>query len=205
MTTPNDEELVLYSNHEKPPPMQFYRIISYYIDDKRPTKYPISLSVEEEIVFAPYAVERACLNNQRAALAASSGNLYCAIVQNFEIDDGGKFVLCDEEIRYFPSATNGVEEKKSYGRFAYGDIIEVIDDDRLTLGIVVHVPLQAHINMMVAKPHLLYRYAVLLYKPNGRIVLEDVPPTHLLHFYTLSADTQIAALRTASENICVQE
>ena len=90
----------------------------------------------------------------------------------------------------------------------YNDIVEVLDGDRLTLGIIVHIPHQYYNSfgpVTIDKPHLHYRFSVLLYKPNGRIVLEDVSPTHLLRTYAIEADSQIAALRAASENICVQE
>ena len=90
----------------------------------------------------------------------------------------------------------------------YNDIVEVLDGDRLTLGIIVHIPHQYYNSfgpVTIDKLHLHYRFSVLLYKPNGRIVLEDVPPRHLFRTYVIEADSQIAALRAASENICVQE
>lgn len=186
-----------------------YCIISYTFRKSNPTKYPISLDAEEEIVFSRSEMEQTCLNNFREASLSPDNRLCCMVIQKLGIDDSGRFVLLDEEIRYCPpfgnERKNGVN---SQGRFAYGDVVEVLDDDRLTLGIIVHIPYQYYNSfgpVTIDKPHLFYRFSVLLYKPNGRIVLKDAPPTHLLRTYALEADTQIAALRNASENICVQE
>lgn len=186
-----------------------YRIISYTFRKSNPTRYPISLDAEEEIVFSRGEMEQACLSNFRDATLSPDKRLCCLVIQELEIGDSGRFILLDEEIRYHPPFGNkSGADGNMQDRFMYGDVVEVLDGDRLTLGIVVHIPHQFYSNLgpvTIDKPHLFYCFLVLLYKPNGRIVLEDVPPTHLLRTYTLEADSQIVALRTASENICVQE
>lgn len=186
-----------------------FRIITYTFKEPKPVKYPISLDAEEEIVFSHGEMELACLNNfQEATL--SLDNIHCyMVVQELEMNDSGRFVLLDEEIRHYPPFANqNTAERETEARFSYDDIVEVLDDDRLTLGVIVHIPHQYYNRfgpVTINKPHLHYRFSVLLYKPDGRIVLEDVPPTHLLQTYAIEADSQIAALRTASEKICVQE
>ena len=186
-----------------------YRIITYTPNELEPSKYPISLDAEEEMVFSREEVEQACLNNFQEATLLPDKRLCCIVIQELKIDDSGRFVLLDEVIRYCPPFGNErKEDVNSQERFAYGDVVEVLDGDHLTLGIIVHIPHQYYNNfgeVTIDKPHLFYRFSVLLYKPNGRIVLEDVQPSRLLHSNTLSADTQIAALRTESKNICVQE
>lgn len=186
-----------------------YRIITYTPNELEPSKYPISLDAEEEMVFSREEVEQACLNNFQAATLSPDKRLCCMVIQELEIDNSGRFVLLDEEIRYCPTYSNDyMAIGDMQERFIYGDIVEVIDDYHLTLGIVVHIPHQFYNSfgpVKIDKPHLFYRFSVLLYKPNGRIVLEDVPPTHLLRSYALEADSQIAVLRTASEKICIQE
>lgn len=187
-----------------------YRIITYTFRKSNPTKYPLSLDAEEEIVFSRSEMEQACFNNFRDATLSPDKRLCCMVVQELEIDDSGRFMLLDEEIRYCPPFSNeGGADCDIQDRFICGDVVEVIDDYSLTLGIIVHIPHQYYYNDLVGvtigKPHLHYRFSVLLYKPNGRIKLEQVKPTHLLRTYALEADSQITALRTASENICVQE
>ena len=186
-----------------------YRIITYTFCKSNSTKYPISLDAEEEIVFSRGQMELACLNNFQEATLSPDKRLCCMVVQELEIDDSGRFVLLDEGIRYCPPFSNeGGSDGDIQDRFICGDVVEVIDDYSLTLGIIVHIPHQYYNSIgpiTINKPHLHYRFSVLLYKPDGSIVLEDVPPTHLLRTYAIEADSQIAAIRTASENICVQE
>lgn len=186
-----------------------YRIISYTFRKPNPTKYPILLDAEEEIVFSQKEVDRICSGNDPRENNCEGKRSYLYHIQVLNLDDSGRFVLLDEEIRYCPPFGNERKDGvNSQGRFAYGDVVEVLDDDRLTLGIVVHIPHLFYNNLglvTIDKPHLFYCFSVLLYKPNGLIVLEDIPPTHLLRTYALEADSQIVALRTASENICVQE
>lgn len=186
-----------------------FRIITYTFKEPKPVKYPISLDAEEEIVFSRGEMELACLNNFQEATLSLDNILRCMVVQELDIDDSGRFVLLDEEIRYCPPFANkNTTEKETEARFSYDDIVEVLDGDSLTLGIIVHIPHRYYNSLghvTINKPHLHYRFSVLLYKPDGRIVLEDVPPTHLLRTYAIEADSQIAALRTASEKICVQE
>lgn len=186
-----------------------FRIITYTFKKSKPVKYPISLDAEEEIVFSRGEMEQACLNNIQETTLSLDNILCCMVVQELDIDDSGRFVLLDEEIRHYPPfVNNNTAEREIDAIFSYNDIVEVLDDDRLTLGIIVHIPHQYYNSfgpVTINKPHLHYRFSVLLYKPNGRIVLEDVPPTHLLRTYAIEADSQIAVLRTASENICVQE
>lgn len=186
-----------------------YRIITYSFQKSNPTKYPISLDAEEDIVFSRGEMEQACLDNFREATLSLDKRLCCMLVQELEIDDSGRFVLLDEGIRYCPPFGNERnKDMNSQERFAYGDVVEVLDGDRLTLGIIVHIPHQYYNDLegvAIDKPHLHYRFSVLLYKSNGKIVLEDVSPTHLLRTFALEATSQIATLRTASEEICVQE
>ena len=186
-----------------------YRIITYTPNELEPSKYPIPLDAEEEIVFSREEVEQACLNNFQEATLLPDKRLCCIVIQELKIDDSGRFVLLDEVIRYCPPFGNErKEDVNSQERFAYGDVVEVLDGDHLTLGIIVHIPHQYYNNfgeVTIDKPHLHYRFSVLLYNPDGHIALEDVPPTHLLRTYTLAADTQLAVLRTESKNICVQE
>lgn len=186
-----------------------FRIITYTFKEPKPVKYPISLDAEEEIVFSRGEMELACLNNFQEAMLSLDNILRCMVVQELEMNDSGRFVLLDEEIRYCPPFANkNTTEKETEARFSYDDIVEVLDDDRLTLGVIVHIPHKYYNHfgpVTIDKPHLHYRFSVLLYKPDGSIVLEDVPPTHLLRTYAIEADSQIAALRTASEKICVQE
>lgn len=186
-----------------------YRITSYTFRKSNPTKYPIPLDAEEEIVFSRGQMALTCFNNFQDATLSPDKRLCCMVVQELEIDDSGRFVLLDEEIRYCPPFSNGGgSDGDIQDRFIYGDVVEVIDDYSLTLGIIVHIPHQYYNDLggvVIDKPHLHYRFSVLLYKPNGRIVLEDVLPTHLLRTYALEADLQIAALRATGEKICVQE
>lgn len=186
-----------------------YRIISYTFRKPNPTKYPILLDAEEEIVFSQDEVDRICSGNDPGENYCEGKRPYLYHIQVLNLDDSGRFVLLDEEIRRCPLFDNERKEDVNLQEeFRYGDVVEVLDGNRLTLGIVVHIPHQFYSNLgpvTIDKPHLFYCFLVLLYKPNGRIVLEDVPPTHLLRTYVLEADSQIVALRTASENICVQE
>lgn len=186
-----------------------YRIITYTFRNSKPTKYPISLDAEEEIVFSRSEMELVCHNNFRDTTFTPDRWLCCMVVQELEIDDSGRFVLLDEEIRSCPPfGDKNAAERETDDKFSYGDVVEVLDGDRLTLGIIVHIPHQYYNDLegvAIDKPHLHYRFSVLLYKSNGKIVLEDVSPTHLLRTFALEATSQIATLRTASEEICVQE
>lgn len=186
-----------------------YRIISYTFRKPNPTKYPILLDAEEEIVFSQEEVDRICSGNDPRENYCEGKRPYLYHIQVLNLDDSGRFVLLDEEIRRYPLFDNERKEDVNLQEeFRYGDVVEVLDGNRLTLGIIVHIPHQFYNSfetVTIDKPHLFYCFLVLLYKPNGRIVLEDVPPTHLLRTYALEAESQIVALRTASENICVQE
>lgn len=186
-----------------------FRIITYTFKEPKPVKYPISLDAEEEIVFSRGEMELACLNNFQEATLSLDNIRCCMVVQELEIDDSGRFVLLDEEIRHYPPFANQNTAKREIDAiFSCDDIVEVLDDDRLTLGIIVHIPHQYYNSIgpvTIDKTHLHYRFSVLLYKPDGRIVLEEVAPTHLLRTYAIESDSQIEALRTASEKICVQE
>ena len=182
-----------------------FRIITYTFKKSKPVKYPISLDAEEEIVFSRGEMEQACLNNIQETTLSLDNILCCMVVQELDIDDSGRFVLLDEEIRHYPPfVNNNTAEREIDAIFSYNDIVEVLDDGRLTLGVIVHIPHQYYNSfgpVTINKPHLHYRFSVLLYS----IVLEDVPPRHLFRTYVIEADSQIAALRAASENICVQE
>ena len=185
-----------------------YRIISYTFNESSPTSYPISLDADEEIVFSREDVERICSGNDDGENYCEGKRPYLFHIQVLEIGDSGRFVLLDEEVRRCPLFGNNRRiDVDLHEEFRYGNVVEVLDDDCLTLGIIVHIPHQFYDSFepTAIDKHLFYSFSVLLYKPDGRIVLEDVSPTHLLHSYTLDADSQIAALRTASENICVQE
>lgn len=188
--------------------MNLFRIISYFIEEASPTKYPIS-DIEEEMASSSIEMKLACMDNCNDNTSDTGNKPYCMIIQELKIGDSGRFVLLDEEIRSCQPV--GAENKtggETAERFSYGDIVEVIDDFHLTLGIIVHIPHQFYNGFeesIIDKPYLHHQFSVLLYKPDGTIQLKEVSPTHLLRPSVLEANSQIAALRTVSEDICVQE
>ena len=186
-----------------------YRIITYTPNELEPSKYPIPLDAEEEIVFACEQMKHICSDSGQKENRCDGKRPYIYHTQLLDMNDCGRFVLLDEQIRRCqPTDSKDAANRETTRKFMRGDVVEVLDGDHLTLGIIVHIPHQYYNNLeevTIDKPHLFYRFSVLLYKPNGRIVLEDVSPTHLLRSYALEADFQIAVLRTASEKICIQE
>lgn len=186
-----------------------YRIIIYTPNESKPSKYPILLDAEEEIVFATEQLKHICPESDQKENSCEGKRPYIYHTQLLDMNDCGRFVLLDEQIRRCqPTDSKDAASRETTRKFMRGDVVEVLDGDHLTLGIIVHIPHQYYNNLVevtIDKPHLFYRFSVLLYKPNGRIVLEDMQPSRLLHSITLSADTQIAALRTESENICIKE
>lgn len=186
-----------------------YRIITYTPNESEPSKYPISLDADEQIVFASEDVKRICSENNQKDNYCEGKRPYIYHTQLLDMNDCGRFVLLDEQIsRCQPADSKDAANRETMRKFMRGDVVEVLDGAYLTLGIIVHIPYQYYDNLVdiiIDKPHLFYRFSVLLYKPNGRIILEDVRPSRLFHSYSLSVDSQIAALRTASESICVQE
>lgn len=211
-----------------------YRITFYSYKNQDPTKYPIPLNIKKRIVVSREDAELVCSDDSAKMSSFEIIERYivdkiktiydCYLIQELEIDDSGRSILLNEwscrRLHICSQDGNlpvGCDSKPTLIRGRLGgfySIVEVVDGNRLTLGIIIHIP---HIfdeelsgQCLIGNPYLLHQCSMLLYKPSGEIKREEVSPTRILPGFTGRVKDedrckQAVALRTASENICVQE
>lgn len=184
---------------------KLFRVTSYYIDNEMPAHYPIPLHIEESEVNtfqkANVIYENGC--NESSVVPGKS--LFCMRVQEYRIDDSRGLVYCDDMLKMgtHPYYTYGCY--KDCQKFSYGDVVEVIDGDSLTLGIIIHKPWALSERRLVIMPQWYYKYTVLVYKNDNTIHLMELTETQMISGRGIVARSIVKALKEESRNICVQE
>ena len=118
-----------------------YRIITYTPNESEPSKYPILLDAEEEIVFATEQLKHICPESDQKENSCEGKRPYIYHTQLLDMNDCGRFVLLDEQIRRCqPTDSKDAASRETTRKFMRGDVVEVLDGDHLTLGIIVHIP-----------------------------------------------------------------
>ncbi len=184
---------------------KLYKITSYYLAEEMPTQYPIPLRVERNEVKSIDKVNE-IYKNRDAASESVANPLFCMLVQEFDRDEDGRVsVHCDEELKMgkHPYYTYGCYDGSR--RFSYGDIVEVIDGESLTLGIIIHKPRALTERRLVMMPQRWYKYDVLVYKADGAISRMELTELQMISGRSIIARPIVKALKDASHNICVQE
>ena len=185
---------------------KLYKITSYYLPEEMPTQYPILLRVEKSEVKSFDKVNEIFYKDRDAAPESVANPLFCMLLQEFDRDEDGRVsVHCDEELKMGEHTyyTDGCYDGSR--RFSYGDIVEVIDGEVLTLGIIIHVPralIERHLVMM---PQRWYKYKVLVYKADGTIRPMELTELQMISGRGILARSIVKALKEESHNICVQE
>lgn len=184
---------------------KLFRITSYYIADEIPVHYPIPLHIEKSEFNTFQKVseiyEKSC-NGSPNALGKS---LFCMRVQEYDKDESRGLVHCDDSLKmgkhpyYLYGCYNGSRN------FSYGDIVEVIDGESLTLGIIIHKPRALTERRLVMMPQWYYKYAVLVYKANGTIRTMELTETQMISGRGILARQIVKALMEESHKVCVQE
>ena len=127
-------------------------------------------------------------------------------VQEYNKDDSRGLVYCDDSIRMGNHPYYRYGCYNEYGQFSYGDIVEVIDGELLTLGIIIHNPRAlADRRRIVIMPQWYYKYTVLVYKADGTIHPMELTETQMISGRGIIARHIVKALKEESRNICVQE
>lgn len=185
---------------------KLYKITSYHLTEEMPTQYPIPLHIEEnEVTSFPKVLEiyeKGC----KTSPESTDKSLFCMRVQEFEREEDGRVsVHCDEELKMgkHPYYTYGCYDGSR--KFSYGDIVEVIDGESLTLGIIIHVPRALIERRLVMMPRRWYKYDVLVYKADGTISLMELTEMQMISGRGIIARPIVKALKDESRTVCVRE
>ena len=184
---------------------KLHKITSYYLDNEIPTQYPIPLHVEESEVNSHLKIcdiyEKGC----GESTDVQGKSLFCMRVQEYDRDESRGLVHCDDSLKM------GKHPYYAYGcydgsrNFSYGDIVEVIDGESLTLGIIIHKPRALTERRLVMMPQWYYKYSVLVYKADDTIRPLELTETQMISGRGILARSIVKALKEESHNICVQE
>ena len=184
---------------------KLFHITSYYLDNEMPTQYPVSLHIEESEVNSHSKVcdiyEKGC----GESTDAQGKSFFCMLVQEYDRDESCGLVHCDESLKMgkHPYYIYGCYD--GFRNFSYGDIVEVIDGESLTLGIIIHKPRALTEHRLVVMPQSYYKYTVLVYKADGTIRPMELAETQMISGRGILARQIVKALKEESHNICVQE
>lgn len=184
---------------------KLYRVTSYYLDSEMPTQYPISLHVEESEVDSHSKVCDIYDKGCEEGAVLPDKRLLCMRVQEFNKDESGRLAHCDDRIRMgkHPYYLYGCYNDS--GHFSYGDIVEVIDGESLTLGLIIHKPRALTERRLIMMPQWYYKYTVLVYKADGTIRPMELTETQMISGCGIVARPIVKALKEESRKICVRE
>ncbi len=185
---------------------KLYKITSYYLPEEMPTQYPITLRVEKSEVKSIDKVNEIYCMDRDVASESVANPLFCMRVQEYEKNESGGLMRRDDEIRM------GMHPYYTYGcyddipRFSYGDIVEVIDGDTLTLGIIIHAPRALRDQrLIVVMPSWYYKYDVMVYKADGTVCHQELTEVQMIHGRGIIARPIVKALKESMGSVCVRE
>ena len=200
-----------------------YHLRPLYIKNGRSQRYPISLCSEQECFVLYKNAREKLIMKWRGKSHKEGKDFLCCLSQ--EIPLGTPYVpntLLDEEV-YFGKAhsqlyriskDNGLNKVFSW-LYQEGDIVEVLEEDSLSLGIVVSQPPTSAIKYAKTREEWLSAwrrfgnemswvsrlgddsYIVLAICEDGSIEERRVPASRLIQTYSLAATEQTNALRDA--------
>ena len=184
---------------------KLFRITSYYIADEMPVHYPIPLHIEKSEVNTFQKVSEIYEKSCSGACDEQGKSLFCMRVQEYDRDESCGLIHCDDSLKM------GKHPYYAYGcyddsrNFSYGDIVEVIDGDMLTLGIIIHKPRALTERRLIMMPQWYYKYTVLVYKADGKIHPMELTETQMISGRGIVARPIVKVLKEESRKICVQE
>lgn len=185
---------------------KLFKITSYHLTEDMPTQYPIPLRIEECEVNSHEKVNDFRNNACATTPASDDGGFFCMRVQEYEKNESGGLMYRDDEIRMgtHPYYTYGCYDDSP--RFSYGDIVEVIDGDTLTLGIIIHVPRALREQrLIIVMPSWYYKYDVMVYKADGTVSHMELTEAQMIHGRGIIARPIIKALKESMGTVCVRE
>ena len=184
---------------------KLFHITSYYIDNEMPTHYSIPLHIEKSEVNTFPKLNEIYEKSCNGSSDEQDKSLFCMRVQEYDRDESRGLVHCDDSLKMgkHPYYTYGCYDGSR--NFSYGDIVEVIDGESLTLGIIIHKPRALTERRLVMMPQWWYKYTVLVYKADGTIHPMELTETQMISGRGILARSIVKALKEESHNICVQE
>ena len=184
---------------------KLFRVTSYYLDSEMPTHYPIPLYIEKSEVNTLQKVNEIYEKSCNGSPDAQGKSLFCMRVQEYDRDESRGLVHCDDSLKIgkHPYYLYGCYSE--YRKFTFGDIVEVIDGESLTLGIIIHKPRALTECRLVMMPQWWYKYTVLVYKTDGAICPMELAETQMISGRGIIARPIVKALKEESHKICVQE
>lgn len=185
---------------------KLYKITSYYLPEEMQTQYPITLRMEKSEVKSVDMVNEIYYKGRDAASESVANPLFCMRVQEYETNESGGLMRRDDEIMMgrHPYYTYGCYG--DCGRFSYGDIVEVIDGDTLTLGIIIHAPRALRDQrLIVVMPSWYYKYDVMVYKADGTVCHMELTEAQMIHGRGIIARPIVKALKESMGSVCVRE
>ena len=91
-------------------------------------------------------------------------------------------------------------------RFSYGDIVEVIDGDTLTLGIIIHAPRALRDQrLIVVMPSWYYKYDVMVYKADGTVCHQELTEVQMIHGRGIIARPIVKVLKESMGSVRIRE
>ena len=185
---------------------KLFHITAYYFGEKMPTQYPVPLHIEECEVDSSKKVNDFYSKGCKPSSESDGKALFCMRVQEYEKNESGRLMHRDDEIKMgmHPYYTYGCYDES--GRFSYGDIVEVIDGDTLTLGIIIHVPRALRDQrLIVVMPQWYYKYDVLVYKADGTVSHMELTEVQMIHGRGIIARPIVKVLKESMGSVCVRE
>ena len=185
---------------------KLYKITSYYLPEEMQTQYPVPLRIEECEVNSIEKVTDFYCKECKPSSESDGKTLFCMRVQAYETNESGGLMRRDDEIMMgrHPYYTYGCYG--DCGRFSYGDIVEVIDGDTLTLGIIIHVPRALRDQrLIVVMPSWYYKYDVLVYKADGTVCHQELTEVQMINGRGIIARPIVKALKESMGSVCVRE
>ena len=183
-----------------------FHITAYYFGEEMPTQYPVPLHIEECEVDSNEKVNDFYSKGCKPSSESDSKTLFCMRVQESEENESGGLMRRDDEIKMglHPYYTYGCYVDS--GRFSYGDIVEVIDGDTLTLGIIIHAPRALRDQrLIVVMPSRYYKYDVLVYKADGTVCHMELTEAQMIHGRGIIARPIVKVLKESMGTVCVRE
>ena len=185
---------------------KLFKITSYHLTEDMPTQYPVPLHIEECEVDSVEKVNDFYNKECKPSSESDSKTLFCMRVQEYEKNESGGLMRRDDEIKMglHPYYTYGCYDES--GRSSYGDIVEVIDGDLLTLGIIIHVPRALrNQRLIVVMPSWYYKYDVLVYKADGTVCHMELTEALMIHGRGIIARPIVKALKESRGTVCIRE
>lgn len=184
---------------------KLFKITSYYLDSEMPTHYPIPLQIEKSEVNSFQKVSEMYEKSCNGSPNAQGKSLFCMWVQEYDRDESRGLVHCDDSIKMGKHPYYAYGCYDGFRNFSYGDIVEVIDGESLTLGIIIHKPRALTEHRLVMMPQWYYKYTVLVYKADGTIHPMELTETQMISGRGILARSIVKSLKEESYRVCVQE